>query len=198
MVDSWLQHCCYNRLYGALYHSIISSFRWLAVGFSIAAIIFVVQILDNLHLDRSNKLQENTSIPTQDHQYLIDIETIRAKGVKVSGENRTLSVNRGGGNCYWLPCTINFIERILHKCSCFINLLNELGKSDLMRGWLSILLLFRSEFNKFNKTGARMLDSIYHMAVNILTNCIFGVKTSRFSFILRNVIMDVITFPENL
>ena len=43
-----------------------------------------------------------------------------------------------------------------------------------------------------------MLDSFYHMAVNILTNCIFGVKTSRFSLIFRNVIMDVITFPENL
>ena len=43
-----------------------------------------------------------------------------------------------------------------------------------------------------------MIDSIYHMAVNILTNCFFGVKTSRISLILRNVIMDVITFPENL
>ena len=43
-----------------------------------------------------------------------------------------------------------------------------------------------------------MLDSIYHMAVNILTNCIFGVKTSKFSLILRKVIMDVITFPEKL
>ena len=94
---------------GVLYHSIISSFRWLTVGFSIAAIIFVVQILDRLHLDRSNKLQENTSIPAQDYQYLIDIETIRAKGVKVPGENRTLSVDRSGGNCYWLPCTIDFI-----------------------------------------------------------------------------------------
>ena len=43
-----------------------------------------------------------------------------------------------------------------------------------------------------------MLDSIYHMAVNILTNCIFGVKTSRYSLILYNVIMNVIKFPENL
>ena len=32
-----------------------------------------------------------------------------------------------------------------------------------MRGLPSILLLFRNEFNKFNNTGARMLDSIYHM-----------------------------------
>ena len=42
-------------------------------------------------------------------------------------------------------------------------LLNELGKSDKMRGLPSILLLFRNEFNKFNNTGVRMLDSIYHM-----------------------------------
>ena len=44
-----------------------------------------------------------------------------------------------------------------------LNLLNELGKSDKMRGLPSILLLFRNEFNKFNNTGARMLDSIYLM-----------------------------------
>ena len=32
-----------------------------------------------------------------------------------------------------------------------------------MRGLPSILSLFRKEFNKFNNTRARMLDSIYHM-----------------------------------
>ena len=44
-----------------------------------------------------------------------------------------------------------------------LNLLNELGKRDKMRGLPSILSLFRNEFNKFNNTRARMLDSIYHM-----------------------------------
>ena len=44
-----------------------------------------------------------------------------------------------------------------------LNLLNELGKRDEMRGLPSILSLFRNEFNKFNNTRARMLDSIYHM-----------------------------------
>ena len=44
-----------------------------------------------------------------------------------------------------------------------LNLLNELGKRDKMRGLLSILSLFRNELNKFNNTRARMLDSIYHM-----------------------------------
>ena len=42
-----------------------------------------------------------------------------------------------------------------------LNLLNELGKRDKMRGLPSILSLFRNEFNKFNKTRARMLDSIF-------------------------------------
>ena len=42
-------------------------------------------------------------------------------------------------------------------------LLNELGRRDKMRGRPSILSLFRNKLNKFNKTRARMLDSIYHM-----------------------------------
>ena len=46
-----------------------------------------------------------------------------------------------------------------------LNLLNELGKRDKMRGLPSILSLFRNEFNKFNNTGARMLDSFYHTRV---------------------------------
>ena len=44
-----------------------------------------------------------------------------------------------------------------------LNLLNELGKRDKMLGLPSSLSLFRNEFNKFNNTRARMLDSIYHM-----------------------------------
>ena len=44
-----------------------------------------------------------------------------------------------------------------------LNLLNELGKRDKMRGLPSILSFFRNEFDKFNNTRARMLDSIYHM-----------------------------------
>ena len=47
-------------------------------------------------------------------------------------------------------------------------LLNELGKSDEMRGLPSILLLFRNEFNKFNKTGARMLDSNHHITSKLI------------------------------
>ena len=46
-----------------------------------------------------------------------------------------------------------------------LNLLNESGKRDTMRGLPSIFSLFHNEFNKFNKTRARMLDSIYHMTL---------------------------------
>ena len=67
-----------------------------------------------------------------------------------------------------------------------------------MQGLPSILSLFRNKFNKYNNTGAGMLDSFYHMTFKILKNCIFGVKTSRFPLILCNIIIDVITFPENL
>ena len=60
-----------------------------------------------------------------------------------------------------------------------------------MRGSSSILFLFRNEINKFNNTGARMLDSTYYM-----NKC----KTSSFCHYMyvRNVLMDVITFTENL
>ena len=63
-----------------------------------------------------------------------------------------------------------------------LHLLNKFGKRDKMRGLPSILSLFCNEFNKFNNTRARMLDSIYHMTntlkshfcrknINILSLC---------------------------
>ena len=48
-----------------------------------------------------------------------------------------------------------------------LNLLNELGKRDKMRGLSSILSLFH-ELNKFNNTRAQMLDYIYHMTLKHL------------------------------
>ena len=48
------------------------------------------------------------------------------------------------------------------------DLLNELGKSDKMRGLPSILSLFCNKFNKYNNTRARMLDSIYRMTLSLL------------------------------
>ena len=41
-----------------------------------------------------------------------------------------------------------------------LNLLNKLRKSVEMRGLSCILSLFHKEFDKFNNTGARMLDFI--------------------------------------
>ena len=46
-------------------------------------------------------------------------------------------------------------------------LLIELGKRDKMQGLSSILSLFRNKFNKFNNTGAWMLDFIYHITLKI-------------------------------
>ena len=48
-----------------------------------------------------------------------------------------------------------------------LNLLNELGKRDKMRGMPSLLAFFRNEFNKFNNTKARMQDSIHHMTLRL-------------------------------
>ena len=59
-----------------------------------------------------------------------------------------------------------------------LNLLNELGKRDKMQGLPSILSLFRNEFNKFNNTGAGMLDSTYHMT-----------NTLKFHFWRKNIII---------
>ena len=56
-----------------------------------------------------------------------------------------------------------------------LNLLNELGKRDKMRGLPSNLFLFRNEFNKFNNKTARMLDSINHYD-KYFDNLISGVK----------------------
>ena len=78
-----------------------------------------------------------------------------------------------------------------------LNLLNELGKRDKMRGLPSILSLFRNEFNKYNNTRARMLDSIYHMT-NTLKSYFWRKNVIFFFHYVRNVVMDVITFPVNL
>ena len=42
-----------------------------------------------------------------------------------------------------------------------LNLLNQLRLAEHF-------LPFRNKFNKFNNTGAQMLDSIYHMTLRIL------------------------------
>ena len=76
-----------------------------------------------------------------------------------------------------------------------LNLLNELGKRDKMRGLPSILSLFLNELNKFNNTRAGMLDSIYTMTNTFKSH--FWRKKLYLCHYVRNVVMDVITFPEN-
>ena len=44
-----------------------------------------------------------------------------------------------------------------------LNSLNESRKSDQMH-----FIVFHYEFNKFKNTGARMLDSLYHMTLKLL------------------------------
>ena len=48
-----------------------------------------------------------------------------------------------------------------------LNSLNVWGKIDKMQGLSSILSIFRNELNKFNNTEAWMLESIYHMILNL-------------------------------
>ena len=62
-----------------------------------------------------------------------------------------------------------------------LNLSNELGKRDKMRGLSSILSLFRNEFIKFNNERARTLDSIYHM-----TEYFSFLALKRYNFVIMN------------
>ena len=49
-----------------------------------------------------------------------------------------------------------------------LNLLNVLVKSDKCKACLAFYYFFRIEFNKFNNTRARMLDTFYHMTLKLL------------------------------
>ena len=56
-----------------------------------------------------------------------------------------------------------------------------------MQALLSILSLYRNKFNKFNNTGAGMLDSIYHTTLKLLENGTFGVKTKYFAIFYATI-----------
>ena len=72
-----------------------------------------------------------------------------------------------------------------------LNLLNELRKTIRCEALLSILLVFPNEFNKFNNTGARMQDSIYHLTLKLHFISKFCTKTYDFAIIKCDVFMDV-------
>ena len=58
----------------------------------------------------------------------------------------------------WLIC---IPTRSYMGAHVLLNLLNELGNRDKMRGLTSILSFFRNEFEKFSNTKTRILYSIY-------------------------------------
>ena len=57
-----------------------------------------------------------------------------------------------------------------------MNILNKSRKSDKMQGLRSILSLFCNEFNKFNNTGAQILDSFLSYHIKIILKSFFGGK----------------------
>ena len=63
---------------------------------------------------------------------------------------------------------VNIEDLTFMSAHVLLNLLSELGKEIKCEACRAFYLFFRNEFNKFNKTRARMLDSIYHMTLRIL------------------------------
>ena len=49
-----------------------------------------------------------------------------------------------------------------------LNLISEVGKKIKCKACRAFYRFFRNEFNKFNNTGARELDSINHMTLKQL------------------------------
>ena len=72
-----------------------------------------------------------------------------------------------------------------------LNLLNEFEKKIKCETLPSILSVFPNEFNKFNNTGARMQDSMYHMTLKSHFISKIYTKTSRFRQKKPRRFMDV-------
>ena len=89
-------------------------------------------------LGKRDKMQGVPSILSLFRNEFNKFNKTRARMLRLSS---TDMINRG-------PCMSTHV---------LLNLLKELGKRDKMQGVPSILSLFRNEFNKFNKTRARML-----------------------------------------
>ena len=110
-----------------------------------------------------------------------------------------------------MACT--FLKLYLHKISAkikikhrgsyirahvLLNLSNELGQGDKIRGLPSILSLFRNEFNKFNKKISTNVRFYLSYDIKITLKSHSAVKMLKFCHYARNVVMDVIKLPENL
>ena len=57
----------------------------------------------------------------------------------------------------------------LSLCAPIIEFIKQVEEKHKMPGLTNILSIFCNKFDKFNNAGARMLDSIYHMAFEIYT-----------------------------
>ena len=77
-----------------------------------------------------------------------------------------------------------------------LNLLIVLRKSEKCEACLALHRFFHSKFNKFNYTGARMLDFIHHMTLKFLKNGSFGVKTILPSSLQRYNRRHYVTLPK--
>ena len=62
-----------------------------------------------------------------------------------------------------------------------LNLLNVFGKVIKYEACRAFHYICATIFYKFNNTGARMLDSIYHMTLKLIKNRLFGMETSEFA-----------------
>ena len=69
-----------------------------------------------------------------------------------------------------------------------LHLLNELGERDKMRGLPSILSHFLNEFNKFNKTGARLLNYIYQMTKSYFKSHFWRTNAKILSYKRRSIL----------
>ena len=74
-----------------------------------------------------------------------------------------------------------------------LNLINELENRDKMQDLPCILSLFRNEFNKFNKTGARLLGSKmtlkFHLGVKKNINLSLCTQQCCFSKICKPLVV---------
>ena len=53
--------------------------------------------------------------------------------------------------------------------SCFIEFIKRVGGKEIKcEACQAFYLFFCNEFNKFNNSGARMLDTIYYMTLRLL------------------------------
>ena len=65
-----------------------------------------------------------------------------------------------------------------------------------MRGLPSILFLFSNEFNKFNNTRARMLDSIHHWHLGIFEGSLLTVKRYNVVNMYATLLWTSLRFPK--